>query len=358
MLDVDDSEAGTCAIPTCPSQFEQPPPNCPLPSLASKPLSFYYRAARMSRLVAVLFALFLAAPFTDAATKSAKKSSTPTRTSSASRPESPGIARPFAVPDAGDPTVFPSISAPAVLLCDAVTGRVLYEKNADDVRAVASTQKLLTALVVAESGDLYDNVTVQATDANCEPTKLGLRAGEVYKRYDLLKILLVKSMNDVARCLARDNAGSIGAFADKMNAKAREIGMRQSNFVNPNGLTEPGQYSTARDMARLGLHVYRNRVLRAIIATRATAWRTPSGKTLTYENTNKLMKNFGLCNGMKTGYTDAAGHCLVSSAADGGRHLVCVVLGERKREDIWNDSYRLLFWGFNQMKTQPAPAAN
>ena len=308
----------------------------------------------MSRLVAVLMALFLAITSTDAATKTAKKSSTPSRKPAATSVESPGIARPFAVPDKDDPSVFPSINAPAVVLCDAVTGRVLYEKNADDVRAVASTQKLMTALLVAEGGDLYSDVKVQATDTYCEPTKLGMKAGETYKRYDLLKILLVKSMNDVARCLARDNAGSVSAFADKMNAKAREIGMRQSNFVNPNGLTEPGQFSTARDMARLALHAYRNRVIRGLIATKVTAWRTPSGKSLTYENTNKLMKYFGLCNGMKTGYTDAAGHCLVSSAADGGRHLICVVLGERKRQDIWDDSYRLLSWGFNQLKTQPA----
>jgi D-alanyl-D-alanine carboxypeptidase (penicillin-binding protein 5/6) len=310
----------------------------------------------MNRLVAVLVAFIVALPSGFAAEKSTrKKASTPTRrTSTQARPESPGVSRPFAVPGSDDPNVFPAINAPAVLLCDAVTGRVLYEKNADDVRAVASTQKLLTALVVAESGDLYSNVTVQASDTHCEPTKLNMKAGEVYKRYDLLKILLVKSMNDVARCLARDNAGSVAAFADRMNAKAREIGMRQSNFENPNGLTEPGQYSTARDMARLALHAYRNRVIRGIIATRTLSWKSSSGRNVTYENTNKLMKYFGLCNGMKTGYTEAAGHCLVSSAAEDGKHLVCVVLGERKREDIWNDSYRLLSWGLHQLKTQPA----
>jgi D-alanyl-D-alanine carboxypeptidase (penicillin-binding protein 5/6) len=161
-------------------------------------------------------------------------------------------------------------------------------------------------------------------------------------------------MNDVARCLARDNAGSVAEFAGKMNAKAHDIGMRRSNFVNPNGLTEPNQYSTARDMARLAMHVYRNRVLRGIMATRNLAWRTPSGKVTSYENTNKLLKYFGLSNGMKTGYTEAAGHCLVSSASEDGKHLICVVLGERKRDDIWNDSYKLLSWGFSQMK---APAA-
>ena len=311
----------------------------------------------MNRLVAVLVALFVAVQPTHAASKKSSSKSTSSKRSSATRVESPGVSRPFAVPNAEDPSVFPSISAPAVILCDAVTGRVLYEKNADDIRAVASTQKLLAALVVAEGGDLDSKVSVEASDGYCEPTKLGLKGGEVYKRYDLLKLLLVKSMNDVARCLARDNAGSVSAFAEKMNAKAREIGMRQSNFVNPNGLTEPGQYSTARDMARLALHAYRNRVIRSIIATRVFAFRTASGKTLTYENTNKLMKYFGLCNGMKTGYTEAAGHCLVSSAAEGNKHVVCVVLGHQRREGIWNDSYRLLSWGLHQMKSAPATAA-
>jgi serine-type D-Ala-D-Ala carboxypeptidase (penicillin-binding protein 5/6) len=305
----------------------------------------------MSRLAIFLTIVVFAVSSAFAADKP-KKSPPPSRKSSAAQPESPGIARPFAVPDEDDPSVFPAINAPVVIVCDAATGRVLYEKNADEIRAVASTQKLLTALIVAEEGGLNSNVTVTASDGNCEPTKLGIRAGETYKRYDLLKILLVKSMNDVARCLARDNAGSVSAFSEKMNAKAREIGMRRSNFANPNGLTEPGQYSTARDMSRLALFAYRNRTLRGIMATRTLTWRTATGKVSTYDNTNKLMKYFGICNGMKTGYTEAAGHCLVSSAAEGGKHVICVVLGERRREDIWNDSYRLLSWGLNQAQGQ------
>ena len=96
---------------------------------------------------------------------------------------------------------------------------------------------------------------------------------------DLLKILLIKSMNDVARCLARDNAGSIEAFAAKMNAKAREIGMRNSRFANPNGLTEPNQYSTARDMARLALFAYRNRIIRGIVSHKTITWRSVSVQT-------------------------------------------------------------------------------
>ena len=309
----------------------------------------------MNRIAAFLFAIAIALAPASAAGKSAKKA--PPRSTSAEKPESPGVARPFAVEDS-DPSVFPEVAAESVVLCDALTGRVLYEKNPDQIRAVASTQKLLTALIIAESGDLNSKVHCETEDSRCEPTKLGLKSGEVYRRYDLLKILLIKSMNDVARCLARDNAGSIEAFAAKMNAKAREIGMRHSNFANPNGLPAPNQYSTARDMARLTLFAYRNRVIRGVVNQRTITWSSASGKVTTYENTNKLLKYLGLCNGMKTGYTEAAGHCLVSSATENGRHVVAVVLGDRHRDSIWTDSYRLLGWGLYQMKAQPANAGN
>ncbi len=306
----------------------------------------------MSRLAAIFLTLALLLAPASAATK--KK---PSQTSSATKPESPGIARPFAV-DENDPSVFPEVSAQSVILCDAATGRVLYEKNPDQLRPVASTQKLLTALIIAEAGDLSAKVLVDRADGMCEPTKLGLKGGETYRRYDLLKVLLIKSMNDVARCLARDNAGSIEAFADKMNAKAREIGMRNSHFANPNGLPAPDQHSSARDMARLALFAYRNRILRGIVSQRTLAWQYADGRTAVFENTNKLLKYIGICNGMKTGYTEAAGHCLVSSASDGGRHLIAVVLGDHRRDYIWQDSYRLFNWGFHQMKNMPAAAAN
>jgi D-alanyl-D-alanine carboxypeptidase (penicillin-binding protein 5/6) len=311
----------------------------------------------MRRIASFLFAiLFIAAPALAAEKKAAaatEKKAAPAKKPAPAKaerkPESPGIAKPFPV-DEQDANVFPYVDAQAAILCDAATGKVLYEKNADDQRGVASTQKLMTALIIAEEGGLDNNVHASSVDSDCEPTKLGLKDGDIYKRYDLLKVMLIKSENDVARCLARDNAGSIEAFAQKMNAKARTIGMKNSNFVNPNGLTAPGQGSTARDMARLALWVYRNKVLRGIISTRVLAWKTPAGKTMVLENTNKLLKSFGLCNGMKTGYTDAAGNCLVASATSGGKHVICVVLGDKHREGIWNDSYRLLNWGLNQLK--------
>ena len=302
----------------------------------------------MTRFAAFLLSLALLLAPACAATKKV-----PSRTTSLARPESPGVARPFATGDI-DPSVFPDIAAESVILCDAATGRVLWEKNADQPRAVASTQKLLTALIIAEAGDLSGKVRTEKTDGLCEPTKLGLKSGEVYRRYDLLKILLIKSMNDVARCLARDNAGSIEAFADKMNAKARAIGMRNSNFMNPNGLNAPGQHSSARDMARLALFAYRNRVIRGIVNQPTLTWQYADGRATVFDNTNKLLKYLGLCNGMKTGYTEAAGHCLVSSASSGGSHLIAVVLGDRRRDSIWLDSYRLFNWGFYQMKNTPA----
>jgi len=149
----------------------------------------------------------------------------------------------------GSSGAVPNTRANSVMVVDARTGAVLHEKNADQPRPAASTQKLLTALIIAETGYLDRPVRVEPIDTFAEPVRLNIRPGEVYQRIDLLRALLVKSPNDVARCLARDSAGSIEAFADRMNAKAQLLGATHSHFVNPNGLPMPGQYSTARDLA-------------------------------------------------------------------------------------------------------------
>lgn len=289
--------------------------------------------------LACVFALALA-PAASAATKkkpAQKKSDT---TIFAKPPAKPPLVY-SPVPDA---TEMPVIGAGAALLVDAANGSVLYEHNADDPRPVASTQKLLTGLIIAEEGDLDRMVTVMPSDTRAEPSKLYLKAGERYRRKDLLRILLVKSMNDVALCLARDNAGSVAAFAEKMNAKARQIGMRNSNFVNPNGLPAPGQYSTARDMARVALYAYRNPVVRTFVSMRDTSFQYADGRVRTFSNTNKVLQRWELCNGMKTGYTNAAGHCLISSAKYGGRHLISLIFNDK---EVWEDSYKMLNWGLS-----------
>jgi len=248
----------------------------------------------------------------------------------------------------------PVVTAKSALLFDANTGRVIYKKNENDQRAVASTQKLLTALIVAESGDLEKMVRIAESDTQAEPTKLYLRTGHTYSRDQLLHALLVKSANDVARALARDNAGSVSAFASRMNATMRRLGGENSNFVNPNGLPAEGQYSTARDMARVARAVYRNPDLRDVIKTRYYPFRFNGGKVLTLRNTNRVLRNYSFCNGMKTGYTVAAGHCLVSSGSYNGRDVIAVVLGSNKAR-VWQESANLLAYGLgisaSQMET-------
>jgi D-alanyl-D-alanine carboxypeptidase (penicillin-binding protein 5/6) len=247
-----------------------------------------------------------------------------------------------------DSSVVPKTRAASVLVEDARTGQILYEKNADATRAAASTQKLLTALIVAEDGDLDREVTVQAVDTLAEPVRLNIKPGETYRRIDLLRALLVKSPNDVARCLARDNAGSIESFADKMNSKARSLGATHSNFVNPNGLPIPDQYSTARDLAIIARAAYANPIIRSIVCLPRLTFRYANGRVRELENTNKVLKRLPYCNGMKTGYTEAAGHCLIASGNVPGRDIIVVVLGD-SRSRVWQDASALLSWGLKRM---------
>ena len=242
------------------------------------------------------------------------------------------------------PEGIPRTGAASVIVVDAHSGQTLYEKNADQIRVAASTQKLLTALIVAEHGFLDQSVTVQAVDTLAEPVKLNIKPGDTYQRIDLLRALLVKSPNDVARCLARDNAGSVEAFAEVMNRRARELGAVHSHFVNPNGLPVPGQYSTARDLSIIARAAYANLTIRAIVCLPQLVFRYASGRTRELENTNKVLKRLPYCNGMKTGYTEAAGHCLICSGSRGGRDIIVVVLGDSK-SGVWRDASALLSWG-------------
>lgn len=242
------------------------------------------------------------------------------------------------------PGAVPATGASSVIVVNAQSGQVLYEKNADQFRPAASTQKLLTALIVAESGSLDRQVTVQPTDTLAEPVKLNIKAGDSYQRIDLLRALLVKSPNDVARCLARDNAGSIEAFAERMNQRAASLGATHSHFVNPNGLPIPGQYSTARDLSLIARAAYVNQTIRSIVCLPELVFRFANGRTRELENTNKLLRRLPYCNGMKTGYTEAAGKCLIASGTRPGKDVIVVVLGDGTGR-IWRDASALLSWG-------------
>lgn len=258
----------------------------------------------------------------------------------------PGVPRaePADIPLGPVSKIAPATRAKAVMVIDARTGEIFHEKNADAARPPASTQKLLTAMIVAERGFLDRPVTVLPVDTLAEPVKLNIKAGETYQRIDLLRALLVKSPNDVARCLARDSAGSVEAFADLMNEKARSLGATNSNFLNPNGLPMPGQYSTARDLSIIAKAAYANSTIRSIVCLPQLVFRYANGRARVLQNTNKVLKKLPYCNGMKTGYTEAAGYCLIASGARPGRDIIVVVLGDSKT-GVWQDASALLSWG-------------
>jgi len=241
------------------------------------------------------------------------------------------------------PGSIPKTAASSVIVINVSNGQVLYEKNADQIRAPASTTKLLTGLIVAESGNLERPVTVAQVDTFAEPVKLNIKPGEIYSRIDLLRALLVKSPNDVARCLARDNGGSVEAFAERMNQRALALGATHSHWVNPNGLPDARQYSTARDLSTIARVAYANPTIRSIVCLPQLMFRYANGRTRELENTNKLLKRLPYCNGMKTGYTEAAGKCLIASGTNGGKNVIVVVLGD-SHSGVWRDAGALLAW--------------
>ncbi len=262
-----------------------------------------------------------------------------TRTSPAAGGMAP--ARPAA--PASRPAPTPACSA--VYVMDALTGRQLYAYNANVRRQVASTQKIITALCVCDSGNLDKMVTVQAAECKEPPIKLGMRPGQQYRKRDLLKAMLTSSFNDVAACLARDTAGSIPAFAARMNARAKRMGMTDSHFVNANGLPAD-QYSTARDMARAAFYAYRNPTIRSYINIPEYTMTKADGTVRTVRSTNKLLRLYPWVQGMKTGYTNKAGKCLISCGSANGRAVIVVILGSTSSK-IWGESLKYLKWGLN-----------
>ncbi len=241
------------------------------------------------------------------------------------------------------PADAPPTIASSAMMIDAKSGETLFFKNPDLRRPVASTQKLMTALLIAEHGGLDEAVRVSPADCRVEPTKLSFRPGEVYTRRQLLPALLVHSCNDAALCLARNDAGSIAAFAQKMNARAAILRASNTHFVNPNGLPVPGQYSTARDMARIAYVAYHNATLRPYMRLTGLNFTYNSGRHRFLEATNKLIARSPIFTGMKTGYTEASGRCLVSSASNEGHEIILVQLGGTHNM-LFNDAERLLLW--------------
>ena len=236
--------------------------------------------------------------------------------------------------------VFPchAMSAKSAILVDAQTGRVLYEKQADQQSLIASTTKIMTALVVCEQCNVLDRVCIPKEAVGIEGSSMYLQEGEVLTVQELLYGLMLHSGNDAAVALAIYCGGTVEGFAELMNDKAHRLQMDDTHFVNPNGLDAPGHYSTARDMAMLACYAMEN----PIFARTVSAKTVNVGKR-SLQNHNKLLWQVEGADGVKTGYTKAAGRILVSSAVRQGRRLVMVTMND---PNDWQDHKILLEQGF------------
>ncbi len=255
---------------------------------------------------------------------------------SLSMPQVPG--RSAAVPA-------PRVEAGAAVLMDAATGQVLWGQHAYRQMDPASTTKMMTAYLVIRAGGLQRTVVVSPRAAGTPGSRMHLAPRDRYTRLDLLRGLLLPSGNDAAVALAESESGSVEAFVAEMNRTARALGAYQTHFVNPNGLTKPGHYSSAYDLALIARAALQLPVFQHLVSTpidRVTELRR--GKRRVLHNSNRLLEAFPAADGVKTGTTNAAGPCLVASATRGGTQLIAVVLQAPHR---WQAAARLLQWGFS-----------
>ncbi len=242
-----------------------------------------------------------------------------------------------------------AVSARNAVLLDAQTGRLLYEKEPDRRALIASTTKIMTALIVCEQCNVLDRMRIPKEAVGIEGSSMYLKEGEVLTLQDLLYGLMLHSGNDAAVALAIYCGGTVEGFAGLMNDKARQLGMTGTHFSNPNGLDAPDHYSTARDMAVLAAYAMKNPIFRQTVSTKTV---TVGSRSL--RNHNKLLWQLDGAEGVKTGYTKAAGRILVSSATRQGRRLIAVTMND---PNDWADHKALLEEGFSRYQVRKIVSA-
>jgi D-alanyl-D-alanine carboxypeptidase (penicillin-binding protein 5/6) len=241
-----------------------------------------------------------------------------------------------------------SVSADSAIVIEANSGRVIYEKDADTRRPMASTTKIMTAIVALEACDMSQTVSISGEAVGIEGSSVYLKTGDKLSLGDLVWALMLESANDAAAAIAIEVAGSIEAFAEMMNEKAAELGLTDSHFTNPHGLDNKDHYTTARDLARLASYALKNPRFREIVSTYRHSI-SFGNETRYLLNHNKMLKLYDGAVGVKTGYTKRSGRCLVSAAERNGVTLVAVTLNA---PDDWRDHCEMLDLGFNTMEAR------
>ena len=243
--------------------------------------------------------------------------------------------------------ILPGVTARSAVVMEAKTGRVLYSRNMKAMRFPASTTKAMTLILALEKGNLDDIVTVSGNAAGTEGSTLWLEEGEKIRLGDLLYGIIMRSGNDGTVAVAEHIAGSVDAFARMMTEKAREIGAMDTSFMNPHGLPDERHYTTAYDLALIASYGYRNPVFADIVGTKEKMVPRSKYPENSWSSENQMLWIYNGANGVKTGYTEAAGRCLVSGAERNGIQLVAVVLDSIY---MWNDSIAMLDYGFEHVK--------
>ena len=248
----------------------------------------------------------------------------------------------------------PTVQARAAVLMDAETGQVLYAKNAYTKLPPASLTKIMTAILVLEQCELDEVVKASARAVRTKASSMNLRVGEQVQVRDLLYALMLRSANDAAVALAEHIAGSVEAFAQQMNEKARALGAKNTHFVNPHGLHHPQHLSTAYDLALITRYAMENETFRAIVKTPSyLVKRSHNQEDLLMVNKAKFLKEYPYAEGVKTGYTNPAGFCFAGAAMRDGRRLISVVLNSPQREQ---DTIALMEHGYRDWERIELPA--
>ena len=247
----------------------------------------------------------------------------------------------------------PSIIASSAILVEASTGRVIYEKNADELRQPASLTKMMTCIIGIENLSPETEIKIQPLASSAEYSDLNLQTGDVITARELIKGTLLVSDNGGAIAVAEEISKTVPSFVEIMNNKARIIGCEHTHFANPNGLPNKNNVTTARDLAKIAIYCMQDRKFREYVLTQKSTvrWVKPYDLSATFENTNDLLKNYDGITGIKTGYTRDAGGCVAASARRNGVELIAIVLNSSDYITRFDDAAKLLDYGFETLKS-------